>query len=85
MAPMTDPVLVRRARYARAAAVGTRVGFLLLLAATVAFATGWVTGFGGAVTAVVVVSILGTTVTLAPAIVVGHAVHAAEREDRERE
>ncbi len=83
MAPMSDdPVLVRRANFARAAAAGKRAGYLLLLVATAAFAAGWVRGFGGAVTTVVVVCMIGTTVTLAPAIVVGYAVHAAERADR---
>lgn len=78
-----DPVLARRARFARAAVAGKRVGYLLLLVAIAAFAAGWVRGFGGAVTTVVVASMLGTTVTLAPAIVIAYAVRAAEREERE--
>ncbi|MGH9180728.1 MAG: hypothetical protein ACRDY5_03305, partial [Acidimicrobiales bacterium] len=62
-----DPVLARRARFARAAVAGKRVGYLLLAVAAAAFAAGFATGFGGAVTTVVLVCMVGTTVTLAPA------------------
>ncbi len=78
-----DPVRARRARWARWASTGTRVGYGLVLVAMGAFVVGVVTGFGPAVTTVVTASLLATTVTLAPGIVMGYAVRAAEREDRE--
>lgn len=76
-----DPVLRRRAQVARLAEAGQRVGYLLLGVAVVAFAIGLATSFGtwGPVVAVC----LGLcTLTLAPAIVLGYGVRAAEREDR---
>lgn len=79
----TDPVRARRAQWARAAALGKRVGYGLILVAVVAFFVGAVAGFGSVVRALVVVSLVGSTVTLAPGIVIAYAVKAAEREDHE--
>lgn len=77
-----DPVLARRARWARLGAAGKRLGYGLVLAAVASFALGAVTGFNGLVTGLVTVCLLLSTVTLAPGIVIGYAVKAAEREDR---
>ena len=79
-----DPVRVQRARWARWAATGKRAGYGLILVAVVAFAVGAVAGFGPVVTTVVTAALFGSTVTLAPGIVVAYAVKAAEREDREQ-
>jgi ABC-type transport system involved in cytochrome bd biosynthesis fused ATPase/permease subunit len=79
-----DPVLARRARIARLVEVGNRVGYTMLLVAVVAFFVGVFSGFTSAITAVVTGSMLVTTLVLAPAIVFGYAVKAAEREDREQ-
>lgn len=79
-----DPVLARRARAARLAGAGQRVGYGLLLVAVAAFVVGAVRGFDGTTTTVVTVAMAAMTVVLAPAIVLGYAVRAAEREDRER-
>jgi len=77
-----DPVLARRARIARLVALGKRVGYGLFGVAVVLFAVGMVAGFSsGATTAIVVCLVVGSIV-LAPAIVFGYAVRAAEREDR---
>lgn len=81
---VNDPVLLRRARMAKLAEVGQRTGYALLLVAVVAFIIGFATGFGTAVRTIVVVGLFGMTFTLAPAIVLGYAVKAAAREDRER-
>jgi hypothetical protein len=78
-----DPVRVQRARWARWAATGKRVGYGLILVAVVAFTVGAVSGFGTVVTTTVTAALVGSTVTLAPGIVVAYAVKAAEREDRE--
>lgn len=82
MTSAPDPVLARRARIARWVAIGQRTGYGLLGVAVAAFVVGLVAGFGTAVTAVVAVAMAGTTVVLAPAIVFGYAVRAAERDDR---
>lgn len=76
-----DPIRVRRARWARLAAVGKRAGYGLVLLAIAAFAVGAGRGFDPLFVGIVTASLLGTTVTLAPAIVLDYAVKKAERED----
>ena len=79
-----DPVRERRARIARLVEVGQRVGYSLFGIAIVGFVVGFIVGFDGAFVTVVVACLLVGSVVLAPAIVFGYAVKAAEREDRER-
>ncbi|WP_426573701.1 hypothetical protein [Aquihabitans sp. McL0605] len=78
----TDPVLVRRAQIARAVTIGQRVGYALFGVATVAFFFGLVTGYTPGLVRVVIGSLLIGSAVLAPAIVFGYAVKAAEREDQ---
>ncbi|HUR22839.1 MAG TPA: hypothetical protein VMZ73_03100 [Acidimicrobiales bacterium] len=78
---MTDPVRAQRAKWAKVAVAGKRVGYSLMLVAVLAFAAGAVGDFTGAITTVVTACLLATTVTLAPAIVLAYAVKKAERED----
>lgn len=82
--PPTDPVRARRARIARLVELGQRIGYSLFGAAIVAFVIGFFAGFDGLTGAVVVGSIVVGSIILAPAIVFGYAVKAAERDDRER-
>ena len=77
-----DPILVRRRQLERLARLGKRVGYGCLGVAVFCFAAGlsssyatWGTG--------VAVALAACTLTLAPAIVLGYAVKAADREDRE--
>ncbi|HKE74982.1 MAG TPA: hypothetical protein VKB57_15275 [Acidimicrobiales bacterium] len=78
-----DPVLARRRRIARAAEVGQRAGYGLFGLALVVFVVGFAVGFTPAVVTVVVVALVVGSVLLAPAIIAGYAVKAAEREERE--
>jgi hypothetical protein len=78
-----DPVLERRARIARLVAVGKRVGYGLFGIAIIGFGMGLVAGFGGIVGSTVIACLVVGSIVLAPAIVFGYAVKAAEREDRE--
>lgn len=80
---MTDPVRARRARIARLTEVGQRVGYGLFGLAIVVFVVGFVVGYSDLLVAVIVGSLAVGSVVLAPAIVFGYAVKAAEREDRE--
>lgn len=82
-AAAVDPVRARRARWARWAGTGKRVGYGLILLAVAAFVVGAVAGFSTVVTTTVTAALIGSTVTLAPGIVIAYAVKAAEREDRE--
>jgi hypothetical protein len=77
-----DPVRIRRAKAERFAALGKRLGYTLYLVAIVAFVAGAIAGFSPAIVAVVVASLAVGSVLLAPAIVIGYGVKAAEREDR---
>lgn len=79
-----DPVLERRRRIATLVRVGQRVGYGLFGAAMVLFVIGLLTDFGGAVTGGIVAAIVLGSIVLAPAIVFGYAVKAAERDDREQ-
>ena len=82
--PAPDPVLVRRRRMARGAEVAQRVGYALFGLAVVLFVVGFVAGLTGAVVAAILVALGVGSALLAPAIVVGYAVKAADRDDRER-
>jgi hypothetical protein len=80
---VTDPVLARRARIAKLTELGKRVGYGLFALAIVLFFVGFVGGYSDPLVAVIVGSLGVGSVVLAPAIVFGYAVKAAEREDRE--
>ena len=77
-----DPVLDRRRRIARLVEVGQRVGYGAFGLAIVGFFVGLAIGFGR-VSGVIVALIVVGSIVLAPAIVFGYAVKAAEREDRD--
>ena len=79
-----DPVRDRRARIARLVALGQRTGYSLFGGAIVLFVVGFATGFDGIVGSTIVGCLVGGSLVLAPAIVFGYAVRAAERDDRER-
>jgi hypothetical protein len=83
-AVQADPVLARRRRIARLADGARRGGYLLFLVAVVAFFVGLALDFPPATITIVVASLVVGSVLLAPAIVLGYAVKAADREDRER-
>lgn len=80
----TDPVRQRRARIARWVSLGQRTGYGLFLGAIVVFAVGFATGFDGWVGPTIVGCLVGGSLVLAPAIVFGYAVKAADRDDRQR-
>ena len=81
--PQPDPVRVRRAQIARLASLGQRIGYLLFGLAVVAFFVGLATTFSGGLVLVIELCLLIGSVFLAPAIVAGYAVKAAERDDLE--
>ena len=79
-----DPVLRRRAQLARLADLGQKTGYGLFGIAVVAFVAAAVVGFSSAWVTVIVVALVVGSIVLAPAIVVGFAAKAADREDREK-
>jgi hypothetical protein len=76
-----DPVRARVARWTRLA---NRAGYGLLAVAVVLFFVAVATGFSGTMATLVLVALVAAFALLAPSIVLGYAVKAAEREDRER-
>ncbi|MBW3556695.1 MAG: hypothetical protein KY454_07130 [Actinobacteria bacterium] len=81
--PEQDPVLVRRAQMSRLASTGNRIGYACVAVSVVAFFVGLSAGYE-VWGRVVVVALAASALTLAPAIVLGYAVKAADREDRSR-
>ena len=77
-----DPVIARREQARRLAARGQAVGYGLIGLAIAAFVFGLAIEFTSAVTVVVIGSLAASTLVLLPAIVLGYAVRAAEREER---
>ena len=80
---MADEILERRARVATAVGRAKRIGYTLWLVAIVIFFVLFFTDFDGPFVAVVVTCLIAGSVILLPAIVMGYAVRAADREDRE--
>lgn len=78
-----DPVLARRAMIKRWVQVAQRVGYGLFGLAVLAFLVGFVVGFEEWLTAAITAALVVGSVVLAPAIVIGYGVRAADREDRE--
>jgi uncharacterized membrane protein HdeD (DUF308 family) len=79
-----DTVRQQRARVARHTATAKRVGYGLWLLAIIGFFTGLLTRFSEPLATAVIVALVLGCVLLAPAIILGYAVKAAERDDRER-
>jgi hypothetical protein len=83
--PSDDPVLVRRARIARLAALGKRIGYLALGVAIVSFAAGVVTAFARWTVVVSTAGLITACVILPIPIVLGYGVRAAARDERQRD
>jgi nitrogen fixation-related uncharacterized protein len=79
-----DPVRARREQVARWTRLANRAGYVLLAVAVVLFFVALATGFSGTMATLVLVALVAAFVLLAPSIVLGYAVKAAEREDLER-
>ncbi|TVR25451.1 MAG: hypothetical protein EA389_08915 [Ilumatobacter sp.] len=79
-----DPVRARRARVAGWTLLANRIGYLFLALAMALFVIAFVIGFTPAMATLVLVPLIASFVLLAPSIVLGYAVKAAERDDRER-
>ena len=74
---------VRRAQIAKASSLAQRIGYAMFGVAMVAFFVGFFAGLTDAIVSLFVAMLVFGSILLAPAIVAGYAVKAAEREDRE--
>jgi UPF0716 family protein affecting phage T7 exclusion len=79
-----DPVRVRRAQVAKWSLLANRVGYLFVALAMALFIIAFAVGFSSTMASLVVISFVIGCVLLAPSIIIGYAVKAAERDDRER-
>jgi ABC-type thiamin/hydroxymethylpyrimidine transport system permease subunit len=80
----TDPVRARRQRISSLVLIANRIGYMLYALAIALFVMAFAFGFNGVLVTLVTISLVLGSILLAPAIVLGYAVKAAEREDRER-
>lgn len=83
--PDHDPVRARRARIASWTLIANRVGYLLLALAMSLFVVAFVFGFSAPMATAIVVTLVVSFVLLAPSIVLGYAVKAADRADAEQD
>jgi hypothetical protein len=82
--PDGDPVRARRAQIAKWTLLANRIGYLFFAVAIAVFVIAFAVGFSATMSTIVIASLVIGSILLAPAIVLGYAVKAAEREDRER-
>ncbi len=78
-----DPVLERRHRLARLARTGRRLGYSLYGVSLAAFVAGFLIGFTAGPATVAAITLVAGSVLLAPSIIIGYGVKAADRADRE--
>jgi UPF0716 family protein affecting phage T7 exclusion len=79
-----DPIRIRRAHIAKWTLLANRVGYLFVALAMALFFIAFALGFSPTMATLVIVTFVIGCVLLAPSIIVGYAVKAAERDDRER-
>ncbi|HSM65430.1 MAG TPA: hypothetical protein VK860_03900 [Ilumatobacteraceae bacterium] len=79
-----DPVRARRQQVARWTLLANRVGYLFVAVSIALFVIAFAVGFSPTMATLVTVTLVIGCVLLAPSIIVGYAVKAAERDDRER-
>ncbi|MBS1847862.1 MAG: hypothetical protein JST73_06245 [Actinobacteria bacterium] len=77
-----DPVLAHRARLAAYVRFAKRTGYGLFAYAMIAFVCGAILGFANWLITTIVLAMAVGSVLLAPAIVFGYGIRAAEREER---
>lgn len=79
-----DPVRARRQQIAKWTQLANRLGYLGFGVAIVCFAVALATGFTSTMASIVIGALIVGSILLAPSIVLGYAIKAAERDDRER-
>ncbi len=79
-----DPVRVKRRQIAKYSLIANRIGYLLWAVAIATFVLGFAFGFTTTVSAVTIACLVAGMVLLLPTIIIGYAVKAAERDDRQR-
>jgi len=78
-----DPVRARRAKIAKWTLIANRVGYLFVALAMALFFMAFVFDFNSTMATLIIVSFVIGCALLAPSIILGYAVKAAERDDVE--
>jgi len=81
--PTDDPVLVRRARIARAVSIGLRLGYALFAVAMIVYFVGLFSRLTDTLVTIILICLGVGSIVLAPAIVFNYAVKAAIRDEQE--
>jgi hypothetical protein len=79
-----DPVRARRRQIAKWTLIANRVGYLLFGLAIALFVMAFAFSFNSGIVTLITVCLVLGSILLAPAIVLGYAVKAAEKDDRAR-
>jgi hypothetical protein len=79
---VNDPVLARRERIRRLCDLGQRIGYSCFALAVVLFVVAFIAQFPSWLVTVIIVAMAVGSLVLAPAIVFGYGVKAADAEDR---
>ncbi len=79
---MNDPVLARRERIRRLCELGQRIGYSCFALAVVLFVVAFIAQFPSWLVTVIIAAMVVGSLVLAPAIVFGYGVKAADAEDR---
>lgn len=79
-----DPVRARRAQVAKWTLLANRVGYLVLALAVALFVLAFLFGFTSTMATAIIACLVISFVLLAPSIVLGYAVKAADRADAEQ-
>ena len=77
-----DPIVIRRAAVVRWCNLGQRVGYSCFGAAVVLFVIGFIVQFPAWLVTVIVTLMIVGSFALLPAIIIGYAAKAAEKEER---
>lgn len=80
-----DPIRARRAQIAKWTLLANRIGYLVLALAMTLFVLAFLFGFTAPMATAIVVTLVVSFVLLAPSIVLGYAVKAADRADAEQD
>jgi Na+/proline symporter len=79
-----DPIRARRRQVAKWTLLANRIGYLVLALAVALFVLAFAFGFNSTMATLVVVALVVSFALLAPSIVLGYGVKAADRDDAER-
>jgi Na+/proline symporter len=79
-----DPIRARRRQVEKWTLLANRIGYLVLALAVTLFVLAFAFGFNSTMATLIVIALVVSFALLAPSIVLGYGVKAADRDDAER-